>query len=80
MSTYSDLIRPMQITMDTFAQQLHNAKRTVHAKFTYLRDVVMRRPCMVSSPQEAESFYRYKSCKNMLYKGGTLIANSLHPT
>ena len=40
-STYLDLIRPMQITMDTFAQQLHNAKRTAHAKLTYLREVRM---------------------------------------
>ena len=25
-ATYPDLIGPMQITMDTFTQQLHNAK------------------------------------------------------
>ena len=40
----------MQITMDTFAQQLRNAKWTPHAKLTYLCEVVMWRTCMVSSP------------------------------
>ena len=48
-SPYLDLIRPMQITMDTSAQQLLRAKRTVHAIITTYRKPSTRRTCMVSS-------------------------------